>query len=63
MFPRLENWLILKTYCFLFYFCKDNTKSPNYVVEHGFIPVYLTNYVCLFSKLTLVKCYHCKNDT
>ena len=22
MFSRLENWLFLKTFCFLFYYCK-----------------------------------------
>ena len=39
MFPRLENWLFLKTFCFLFLYCKDNTISCDYVVEHGFYAV------------------------
>lgn len=47
MFSRLENWLILKTFCFLFYYCKDNTKISNYVFKHGFKVLYLTFNVYL----------------
>ena len=42
MFSPLENWLFLKTFCFLFYYCKDNTKSSNYVLEHDIKALYLT---------------------
>ncbi len=42
MFSRLENWLFLKTFCFLFYYCKDNTKIPIYVLKHSINPLYLT---------------------
>lgn len=46
MFSRLENWLFLKTFCFLFYYCKDNTKIPIYVLKHSINPLYLTFNVC-----------------
>ena len=42
MFSRLENWLFLKTFCFLFYYCKDNTKIPIYVLKHSVSLLYLT---------------------
>ena len=41
MFSRLENWLFLKTFCFLFYYCKDNTKIPIYVLKHSVNLLYL----------------------
>ncbi|RHK20440.1 hypothetical protein DW077_07940 [Phocaeicola vulgatus] len=45
MFSRLENWLFLKTFCFLFYYCKDNTKIPIYVLKHNTkIPIYVLKH-------------------
>ena len=52
MFSRLENWLFLKTFCFLFYYCKDNTKIPIYVLKHSVNLLYLTfnvYFILLFS--------------
>ena len=46
MSSRLENWLFLKTFCFLFYYCKDNTKNSNYVFKHSDKGLYLTFNVC-----------------
>lgn len=52
MFSRLENWLFLKTFCCLFYYCKDNTKIPIYVLKHSVNLLYLTfnvYFILLFS--------------
>ena len=52
MFSRLENWLFLKTFGLLFYYCKDNTKIPIYVLKHSINPLYLTfnvSFVLWFS--------------
>lgn len=45
MFSPLENWLYLKTCSFLFFYCKDNTKTDNYVFKHRYKTGYLTYYV------------------
>lgn len=63
MFSRLENRLFLKTFCFLLLRCKDNTKTSNYVLKHGYNPYYLTINKRLFLKLTDINKYCCKNDT
>ena len=42
MFSPLENWLFLKTFCILFYYCKDNTKTSNYVLKHSINASFLT---------------------
>lgn len=46
MFSPLENWLFLKTFCFLFYYCKDNTKTSYYVLKHNANILFLTFNVC-----------------
>ena len=63
MFSRLENWLFLKTFCFLFYYCKDNTKIPIYVLKHSINPLYLLLMCILSYGLVYVKKYNCKNVT
>ena len=55
MFSRLENWLFLKTFCFLFYYCKDNTKIPIYVLKHSVKKINKAKFLSIIKPDDIIK--------